>query len=159
MTAPNEYHFDADARTRALTPPTLTVGGFLFHGQLLSIVPWLRYLERVDELNARRRENANATSPHEWLALYRDFLRAVFPARTRRFMFRALDPVALLERQPDPTALTQSFNYFFALQLRAAEMLEAQPSETPNPQPTRGSTSSGSAAPPSDGALASIGSG
>lgn len=138
-------HFDADALAAAQEAPTLTVGGYLYRGRLLSIEEWLPWWERLlaiqaERAKARREEvmGERGASFRKLNEFYRDYLRLVFPRR--RYRWWAPDPVKHLLSQPF-SVVEDAIACFFFLQARATFGADAMPQSQPI-QPAPPGTSS-----------------
>ena len=147
-------HFDADVVRAAQEEPTLRLGNLLYRGRLLSIEEWMVHAERLDALN-QRVTAGKAVSPKEMAAVYRAYLRAVFPVRRwwwpfaqgRRYRWWAPDPVKRLMRQPWGVVM-EATQRFFVLQARA---MQPRPGleQTNGPSSTLSPSSEASAPSPS----------
>lgn len=146
-------HFDADSYRAAQEEPTLQIGGLLYRGRLLSIEEWLVYAGEIEQLRAadaratlRRAENEDRFARDEellpdirgsassaYVALYRRYLRAVFPRR--RFRFWAPDPVAGLMAMPWGV-VTEAITRFFDLQALATKPRESTPTSGTSSAPS-----------------------
>lgn len=111
----------SEALAGALEEPTLVVGILRFRGRILSIEEWLPFFERqvaLEKLIADGPKGGRGAAEilRASLALWIDYLRAVFPRR--RYNWFAPDPVDQLRKAPG-AALREAYYRFFFLQARA----------------------------------------
>lgn len=135
--ADSTSHFDADALAAAQEAPTMTVGGFLYRGRLLSIEEWMPWWDRLTALRKGREQIRDSQDDAKaflvtLLQFYRDYLRVIFP-RTR-FRFWAPDPVEHLMRQPY-VVIEEAMDRFFSLQERATFGESVRPNPIPSALP------------------------
>lgn len=108
-------HFDADAYLEAIEKPSLTIGGRVYEGELLSLEEYLPFIKRLNkfaELNTEELKDPVeiAKLEIEYESLRQDFFRAIFPKKWIYLIHG--DPVKKLQKLPFKDKI---FGDFFGL--------------------------------------------
>ena len=128
--------------------PVVRFGDRTYRGRLLSIEAWLPFYERLQALELVKAKAVDAGLPfplRQFVALWVDYLSAVFPRSDYRFW--APDPVKALRELPG-NGLREAFEHFFSRQVLVLGATVAPPVSPAAPQATTSDGPSSSAATP-----------